>query len=690
MRRQPESTGATAAAPNPEARSKGEVSSVRLPPDARRRVRIERITPEIDAGRWPAKRILGDPFRVEVDLVCDGHESVAGVLLYRPTGTTAWDEVRLEPLVNDRWHGTFELSQLGWWQYTVEAWTDEFATWRKLLDKKLEARQDVSLELQVGSEIVAQAARRASAQAGPELERVARILRSTRTARDTKIDAATDERLRELMAAYPDRSRSTWHDVVLEVRVDRPKARFSSWYELFPRSTTGSGNHGTFRDVESVLPYVASMGFDVVYFPPIHPIGTSHRKGRNNALVAEDGDPGSPWAIGDKTGGHKAVHPELGTLVDFRRLVAKAKDYGLEVALDAAFQTSPDHPYVTAHPEWFKKRPDGTIQYAENPPKKYEDIYPFDFDSRDWRGLWRELHSIFLFWIEQGVRLFRVDNPHTKPLRFWEWCIRDIQTRHPDVVFLAEAFTRPKLMYALAKAGFSQSYTYFTWRNTSRELTEYLQELTETDVGEFFRPNLWPNTPDILPEHLQFGGRAAFIARFVLAATLSSSYGIYGPAFELMAHVARPGSEEYLDNEKYEIKRWNLEDPNSLRPIITRVNRARRECAALQGNVNLRFHKTDNDQLLCFSKQTLDGQDSVIVVVNLDFYHRQSGWVELDLDALGMDSQETFQIHDLIAEARYLWRGPRNYVELEPQLVPAHVFQVRRFVQREQDFDYYA
>ena len=432
------------------------------------------------------------------------------------------------------------------------------------------------------------------------------------------------------------------------------------------------------------------MGFDVLYLPPIHPIGYSFRKGKNNVLEAQPGDVGSPWAIGAKEGGHKAIHPQLGSLADFKRLVAEAKKLDIEIALDIAFQCTPDHPYVTEHPEWFRKRSDGSIQYAENPPKKYQDIYPLDFESENWQELWNELKSVILFWCEQGVRIFRADNPHTKAFPFWEWVIGEVKKNYPDALFLAEAFTRTKVMYRLAKLGFSQSYTYFTWRNTKPELTQYFTELTQTEVGDFFRANLWPNTPDILTEYLQFGGRPAFMTRLVLAAMLGANYGIYGPAFELCENVARePGSEEYLNSEKYEIKHWDLEKPGSLRELIARVNRIRRENRALQSDRNLRFYPVDNPEILCFGKSTDDLSNVIVVAVNLDPHHTQSGWVELPSEELGLDPQQTFQMHDLLTDARYLWQGKRNYVQLDPDSVPAQIFRVRPRIRREQDFDYF-
>jgi starch synthase (maltosyl-transferring) len=485
---------------------------------------------------------------------------------------------------------------------------------------------------------------------------------------------------------WPDRSAAR-RSPALEVIVDPPLARFSSWYEFFPRSAGPAGQHGTFADAEARLVYAAEMGFDIVYLPPIHPIGRTFRKGPNNTLVPGADDPGSPWAIGGAEGGHTAIHPQLGTPADFRRFVERARGLGVEVALDIAFQASPDHPYVREHPEWFVSRPDGSIQYAENPPKKYQDVYPFDFGGAAWQTLWHELRDVFFHWIDQGVRVFRVDNPHTKPLPFWRWCLGAIKDRHPDVIFLSEAFTRPKLMYGLAKAGFSQSYTYFTWRTSKRELIDYLTEITRGEVAEFFRPNLWPNTPDILPEHLQLGSRATFIARLILAGTLSASYGIYGPAFELQERTPRPGSEEYIDNEKFQLRHWDVQRPDTLQPVIKRLNQIRRENLALHANHHLRFHDIDNDLLIAYSKRS---EDSVIlVVVNLDQQHRQSGWLQLDLQALGIEQDESFQAHDLLGDARFLWRGPRAYVELDPTVMPAHIFRLRRRSRSEHTFEYY-
>jgi starch synthase (maltosyl-transferring) len=655
------------------------------------RVVIEAVQPEIDDGRHPVKRIVGDSVIVEADLFADGHDLLSSVLLYRKAGAKSWAEVAMQPLVNDRWRGEFTVEELGSYEYTVEGWVDSFSTWRRDLQRKVDAAQDVAIDLLIGAEIARRASDLASVDDKTWLESAAgSMARSGET--EGRVRLAMGEELAAMMGRYPDRGYATRYGKVLRVVVDRRRARFGAWYEMFPRTPTSrGGRRGTLRDCASLLPYVGGMGFDVLYLPPIHPIGLTNRKGKNNSTSAGPNDPGSPWAIGSAEGGHKAVHPELGNLHDFRRLVKKAKGHSLEVALDLAFQCSPDHPYVREHPGWFRTRPDGSLQFAENPPKKYEDIVPLDFETADWRELWEELKSVVLFWIEQGVRIFRVDNPHTKPLAFWAWLIQEVKRDYPQVIFLSEAFTRPKIMYRLAKLGFTQSYTYFTWRNTKWELTQYFSELSQTEVREFFRPNLWPNTPDILNEYLQSGGRPAFMTRLILAATLGASYGIYGPAFELCEGRPRElGSEEYLDSEKYEVRPWDRGSADSLKELIARVNRIRRENRALQSDRGLTFHRTDNEQLLCYSKQAEDGTNLVIVVANLDPYHTQSGWVDLDLAKLSLEEQQPYQVHDMLTDARYLWHGAHNFVELKPLEIPAHILQVRRKLRTEQDFDYFA
>jgi starch synthase (maltosyl-transferring) len=654
-----------------------------------RRVAIENVSPEIDCGRFPIKRVVGDTVRVEANVFADGHDQVACRLIYWQVPKNP----RTSPMValpNDRWRGEFSVEKLGRYQYTIEGWIDHFQTWRNALVKRVAARQDIHVELLIGADLIEEAAGQAPAKNAELLRQRAKRLRE---AKDTPegADIALEEDLLSIIQQYPVRNFATRYEKDLAITVDREKARFSTWYEVFPRSCSPQpGRHGTLRECELVLPYIASMGFDVVYLPPIHPIGRSFRKGKNNSTKPQPTDTGSPWAIGSTEGGHRSIHPQLGTFEDFKHFRLTAEKQGLEVALDIAFQCSPDHPYVREHPEWFRKRPDGTIQYAENPPKKYQDIFPLDFESPQWRSLWEELKSVFDFWIEQGVRIFRVDNPHTKPFAFWEWVIGEIKAQNPDVLFLAEAFTRPHVMYRLAKLGFSQSYTYFTWRNTKEELNSYFTELTQTDVREFFRPNLWPNTPDILSQILQTGGRPAFMIRLILAATLGSSYGMYGPAFELCENVPlQPGSEEYLNSEKYELRHWDLRAAGSLSELIARVNGIRKENPALQRNSTLRFHATDNPSLLCYSKVSRDFSDVIVVVVNLDCFHTQSGWVNLDLAAIGVDAGHEFQVHDLLGEGQYMWHGSRNYVELTPESLPAHILRVRRLVRTERDFDYY-
>jgi starch synthase (maltosyl-transferring) len=666
---------------------------VREKPYGRSRVVIEAASPEVDGGAFPAKRVIGDLVTVEADIFTDGHDLISAVALHRPDHQTDWSEVRMQPLANDRWRGEFKVESLGFHRFTFEAWIDHFLTWHRDLKKRVDggaSDEELRVQLLIGLGYIRAAAARANERDRRKLDGFVAALESDDALSD-KIDDVWSEDLLALMWRNAERMFVTRYPVELRIEVDRPRAAFSAWYEMFPRSAAAQeGQHGTFRDVEAHLPRIARMGFDVLYFPPIHPIGVTYRKGRNNSAVAETSDAGSPWAIGSAEGGHKDVHPQLGTIEDFERLIAKAQEAGIELAMDIAFQASPDHPYVTEHPQWFLTRPDGTIQYAENPPKKYQDIVPFHFESDAWQELWDELRDVFAFWARKGVRIFRVDNPHTKPLPFWEWCIGDLKREWPDLIFLAEAFTRPKIMYRLAKAGFTQSYTYFAWRNTKYELTEYFEEITKPPVSDFFRPNAWPNTPDILVDFLQFGGRSAFTMRFILAATLSANYGVYGPAFERFVHVAREqGSEEYLDSEKYEIKHWAPVD-DDLSELMALVNRIRRENPALQQNATLTFHETDNENILCYSKTA--GDNAVIVVVNVDPHNTHAGYIDLDLQALGLSnsiSDRSFQVHDLLSGARHRWHGSRNYVQLNPQIVSVHIFRIRRRVRTERDFEYF-
>jgi len=658
--------------------------------DGRKRVIIEAASPEVDGGAFPAKRVAGDVVFAEADIFADGHDLISAIVLHRHDSETEWSEVRMRPLVNDRWRAEFNVEKFGFHRFTIEAWIDHFLTWHRDMKKRVDsgvAEEELGVQLLIGLQHIRAAAERADKRDRRKLEAVIAGLESDDPV-DEKIADLWSEDLLALMWRNAERNFVTRYRTELLIEVDRPRAAYSTWYELFPRSAAQEeGRHGTFKDVEAQLPRVARMGFDILYLPPIHPIGETFRKGKNNKVKAEPGDVGSPWAIGGKEGGHKATHPDLGTIDDFARLVAKAKELGIEVAMDIAFQASPDHPYVKEHPSWFLMRPDGTIQYAENPPKKYQDIYPFHFESEEWQELWAELRDVFAFWVKTGVRTFRVDNPHTKPLPFWEWCIRDLKREWPDLIFLAEAFTRPKIMYRLAKAGFTQSYTYFAWRHTKEELIEYLEEVTKPPVSDLFRPNFWPNTPDILTEYLQYGGRAAFVQRFILAATLAASYGIYGPAYERFVHQAREhGSEEYLDSEKYEVKYWPPTD-DDMSELMTLVNRIRRENPALQQNATLKFHKSDNDQILCYSKTA--GDNVIVVVVNLDAHNTHSGWIDLDLEALQLEPGRTYQVHDLLSNARYAWHGARNYVQTNPQVIPAHIFRIRRRVRTEKDFEYF-
>jgi starch synthase (maltosyl-transferring) len=645
--------------------------------DGRCRVVIEGITPQIDDGRYPIKRVVGESVTVEADAFVDGHDVLLVVLRYRLECDAEWHETSMQPLVNDRWQAQFFVEQAGTYRYEVQAWIDRFLTWHSELCKRVAANQVTAVDLQIGAKFVEEAARRAAKPDAAQLIEWARRL--SRKGAVNELSRLSDHsELLALMRRYSCRDLASNSENELLVSVDRERARFSSWYEMFPRSAAVQpGTHGSLKDVEARLEYVAAMGFDVLYLPPIHPIGTTFRKGKNNVTHAQPGDTGSPWGIGSAEGGHKAIHPELGTLSDFQSLVRAARHRGIELALDVAFQCSPDHPYVEQHPDWFRQRPDGTIQYAENPPKKYQDIFPFDFECADWKSLWRELKSVFEYWIEQGVQIFRVDNPHTKPFEFWEWCIGELRQSHPDTLFLAEAFTRPKIMYRLAKLGFTQSYTYFAWRNTKSELSEYLAELTQTEVHEYFFPNFWPNTPDILTEYLQIGRRPAFMARLVLAATLSSNYGIYGPPFEHCWTAPRePGSEEYRDSEKYQVHHHNLKRGDSLSEFIGGVNSIRRSCPSLQKNERLRFHEIDNEQIVCFSKTSEDLSEIVLVVVNLDSRHTQSGWVRLPLEELRLNPAEPYQLHSMLEGSRFHWVGDRNFVELDPHVMPAHIFKV--------------
>jgi len=698
-----------------------------LPPNGRRRVVIEDVNPQLDEGRHTVCRVAGDEVVVTAAIFADGKDELAARVLFRHSSDHRWSFAPMHATGNDQWSGAFKADKLGEWRFTLLGWVDHFATWASELRKRIAAQsdpaaidgesgatinghvgldagsksgeQDVALALRSGAVLINAAEQRARGNDAKRLREMAQNLEALAGENRSNYSDPCDEELLQLMRNYPDLANATRYESELPVWADRERARFSSWYELFPRSASPiSGQHGTFRDVERQLPEIAEMGFDIVYLPPIHPIGRSFRKGPNNTTYAPPNAPGSPWAIGDRSvfanaslgaqatgdrGGHKSIHPQLGNFADFDSLIASARSQSVEIALDIAFQCSPDHPWVAEHPDWFSIRPDGSIQYAENPPKKYQDIYPLNFESPDWRGLWDELYSVFDFWVHRGVRVFRVDNPHTKALPFWEWCLNNLRANYPDTIFLAEAFTRPHVMYELAKRGFTQSYTYFTWRNSKPELQSYLEELTRPPVSEFFQPNFWPNTPDILHKTLQEGGRPAFIHRLILAATLSANYGIYGPAYELAENApaeapkGRKESEEYRDSEKYEIRQRNRNAPGSLVPLITRLNQIRRANRALQSNGSLHFHSVDNPQLICYSKTTPGFDNTILVVVNLDSFNEQTGWASLDLDKIGCSATKDFIVDDLLNGTQYTWRE-RNYVALRPEVQAAHIFRVSR------------
>ena len=708
------------------------------PSQGRSRVVIEEITPQVDSGRHPVCRVVGDTVTVSAAIFADGHDHVAARLLYRSDAESEWRFTPMVAGVNDLWSASFIVDALGPWHFAILGWVDHFDTWISDLRKRLAAQpipvesqslasraraasivvadqppgaprnaggshsgalagsQDIPIALRTGAVLIEQAAARASGADAKSLSEAARFLTALADRNLSFYDFPLDPDVAELVAKYPDLSFATQSEPQLSVWVDRKRAQFSAWYEMFPRSASPvPGSHGTFLDVEAHLPEIAAMGFDILYLPPIHPIGRAFRKGKNNSVTPEPGDVGSPWAIGDRSairpgatqhkddnGGHKSILPALGTFSDFDHLVKACKAHGMELALDIAFQCSPDHPWVADHPDWFTIRPDGSIQYAENPPKKYQDIYPLNFESPDWQSLWVELCSVFEFWIERGVKVFRVDNPHTKAFPFWEWCLGTLHGKYPDTIYLAEAFTRPHVMHWLAKTGYTQSYTYFTWRTSKWELTTYMEELTTPPVSEFFRPNFWPNTPDILHKSLQDGGRPAFMLRLILAATLTANYGVYGPAYELCENTpAKPApgkteSEEYLDSEKYQIRQRNRNAPGSLVPLITQLNAIRHANPALQSNTSVRFHPTDNPQLICYSKTSPDKNNVILVIVNLDPVYGQTGWTDIDPIALGLTPGQGYLVDDLLTGAQYTWSDRRNYVALHPGTQPAHIFRI--------------
>lgn len=636
---------------------------------------LENLSPEIDAGRFHVKRVIGEEFRVEIDLFGDGHDVVNGHLLYRHSSQRKWRSVQLVHLMNDRWTASFPLEMQGLYKYKFSGWVDHALNWQHEIERKIEGGQHVDVELLDGVQHLEHIHKRLKGADKKQVKAWIALFQDKERYAEA-IEVAVSETLHAHFLSHPTQQFAVEYPE-RGVYVDRKKAEFSTWYELFPRSaSTEEGQHGTFRDVIKLLPRIQEMGFDVLYMPPIHPIGREFRKGKNNSVTAKPGEPGSCWGVGAAEGGHTAILPELGTLEDFQALREAAAKHGIELALDIAFQCAPDHPWVKEHPQWFKWRPDGTVQYAENPPKKYQDILPIHFETPDWKNLWKALTDVVLYWMDQGVMIFRVDNPHTKPYRFWEYLIAEAKQKNEDALFLAEAFTRPKVMHQLAKAGFSQSYSYYTWRTTKQELSEYMTELTQGPGRDYFRANFWPNTPDINPWQLQNGNEATFITRYCMAATLNSNVGMYGPVYEYLVHEAVPGKEEYWDSEKYEIRHWNWEKRNKLTHVITKVNAARKQNPALQSMHNFQLCQIDNDQVLAWFKQDAATGNSLMMVANLDPYHTQGGWVQTPLHKLGLLPGQEFRVRDLLTGNTYVWKQEWNFVELNPLVMPFHLFKI--------------
>lgn len=675
--------------------SSPDVSTPTIQLNGQVRVVIENVSPELDGGRFPVKAVPGDVLAVEADIFLDGHDFIAARLLYKHTDDETWTETVMALVNNDRWGASFLVDRQGRYAYTIDAWVDHPASWQHEIHLKVADGQRITGELLAGAQYVEGMLGRAGGTTGEKkkkggqkteestdvraLREMAALFRAGADAMadryDEAVSVAMSDQFTFFASRYPDRRHPTRYGRELPVDVDRDRAGFSTWYCLFPRSAAREAPaHGTFRDVEALLPRIAGMGFDVLYLPPIHPIGTAHRKGKNNSVSCQPGEPGVPYGIGSAEGGHDAIHSELGTVDDFKHLIAIAANYGLEVAMDLAIQCSPDHPWAKDHPEWFRKRPDGTIQYAENPPKKYQDIYPLYFETDDWVALWNELRRVLLVWASWGVRIIRVDNPHTKPFGFWEWVIAEVKRAFPDMLFLAEAFTKPKVMQQLAKRGFAQSYTYFAWRNSKAELHDYMTELTQSDMRHYFRPNFWPTTHDINPPGLQTGHEPQFLIRYFLAATLSSNYGIYGPSFELMEHVPFPGKEEFLNSEKYEIRYWDWEKTNRLTYLISLVNRIRKENAALQRTHNITFCTVTDGPIMAYLKGW--GNNQLLIVVNTDAYERRAARVQVPIWQLGIGPDQSYSVHDLLTEAYYTWQGEWNYVELDPYVLPMHLLRI--------------
>lgn len=638
---------------------------------SQQRVWIEDVQPQVDGGLYPTKRTVGERVDVSASIFSDGHDHLRAEVCYKVDRDGTWRSVEMSPGMNDTWTASFYVTEKGSCHFYVQAWVDHFDTWFDGIRKKIAAKLDVGLELREGAQFL-----RKVGASDDELLAMATLL-DNGAQKAKAVELVLSDSFARVVHHHPLRQHLSRSASDLEIRVEHHQALFSTWYELFPRSSSlVPGAHGTFRDTIKLLPRIAAMHFDVLYLPPIHPIGKLNRKGKNNSVTAKPGEPGSPWAIGSDEGGHKAVHKELGTLDDYKALQKEAARYGIRLALDLAFQCAPDHPYVKEHPEWFRQRPDGSIQYAENPPKKYQDIYPFDFETKSWKALWEELRSVIFYWIDNGITIFRVDNPHTKPFKFWEWVIAEVNKKYPDVIFLSEAFTRPKVMGALAKLGFTQSYTYFTWRVTKQEITEYMTELVQGPSRNYFRPNFWPNTPDILPWHLQGQGENMFIIRYALASTLSASYGMYGPAYEFGENTPVEGKEEYLNSEKYEVRHYDWRKANRMTDIITLVNKARKENQALQSTWNLQFCAVENPNLIAYLKATDDLSNIILVIVNLDPHQRHTGYVQLPVQRLRLGSHINVKLHDLLTDEHYTWTQEWNYVELDPGKIPFHVLRL--------------
>ncbi|RNC87340.1 MAG: alpha-1,4-glucan--maltose-1-phosphate maltosyltransferase [Winogradskyella sp.] len=641
-----------------------------------KRVIIDYVSPQINGGNFFIKRVINEVISVKAHVLVDGHDVIASSVLFKHENMRKWNEVRMQHIENDEWSTSFTVEKQGFYTYKVEGWVDYALNWQHGIERKIDDNQYVKSELLEGREYLKPLLKKATASEKKYIQNCIDIF-ADESKYDQAIAEAKSIALHDIFFKYPQKHlANTTRD--FKIYVDRKKALFSTWYEFFPRSSSEvEGQHGTFKDCERLLPRISEMGFDTLYFPPVHPIGEVNRKGRNNTTEANDDDAGSAWGIGSKYGGHKDIHPQLGTVEDFKALVQKAKDLNIEVAMDYALQAAPDHPWVKAHPDWFKWRPDGTVQYAENPPKKYQDILPIYWESEDYKNLWQECLDILLYWIDCGINVFRVDNPHTKPYYFWNWIIDEVKKQYPDVIFLAEAFTKPKVMQQLAKQGYTQSYTYFTWRNNKHELISYMTELTQTDQREYMRPNFWPNTPDINPYHLQGANESKYIQRYVLAATLSSNIGIYGPVFEQQIDEAIPGKEEYFMSEKFEVKFYDWTIQNKLTAIISKVNAIRHNHDALQQTNNIKFCHIENDNLIAFYKWNEAKTDELLIIVSLDQYYLQQGTVQLPLADLGINAGHQVTVSDLITGSSYNWHDEWNFVELHPTL-PFHIFKINK------------